>query len=313
MNVQKVEFKSAGLTLIGELYLPQGFDQSKQYKTIVVTPPAHQIKEQTPAVYGPLFANMGFVYFAFDYNSKGESEGYAEGFRNDENAFRKHEDLRNAISYLSAQPFVDNDQLYGVGICGGGNIMSSVLITDMRVKAFASISAMLATDAMFFADSSAFQGMITAANQARQRMFDTQQTETFDLFGYDDPHYLENNPNLSGAQLDGYDFYGTSRAGSETYPRFSNQVLSNIYESAVINIGEQYADRMVQPFLGVVGELADTAIATELFYDKVTSAKELFKVPGANHVDLYDVEEYVTVAAEKIAYFFDSLHTGNNA
>ncbi|GAM66471.1 hypothetical protein JCM19236_3923 [Vibrio sp. JCM 19236] len=306
MKVQKVEFKSLGLNLVGNLYLPEGFDENQQYKTIIVTPPAHQIKEQTPAVYGPLFANLGFVFFAFDYNSKGESEGYSAEFRNDENSFRKHEDLRNAISFLCAQPYVDTDKLYGVGICGGGNIMSSVIISDLRVKAFSSISAMLATDAMFFSDKDAYKGMITAANDTRQRMFETQKGENFDLFGYDDPNYLENNPQLSGAQLEGYDFYGTKRAGSQTYPRFSNQVLSNIYESAPINIGEQYADRMLQPFLGVVGEKADTAIATELFYDKVTSHKELFRVPGASHVDLYDVEEYVSQAAEKIASFFDS-------
>ncbi|NOI79858.1 alpha/beta hydrolase [Vibrio tubiashii] len=306
MKVQKVEFKSLGLNLVGDLYLPENFDHESQYKTIVVTPPAHQVKEQTPAVYGQLFAKLGYVYFAFDYNSKGESESYSEGFRNDENSFRKHEDLRNAISYLCSLPYVDQDKLYGVGICGGGNIMSSVLITDLRVKAFASISAMLATDAMFFADNEAYKGMITHANQARQGMYDSQQADNFDLFGYDDPEYLAKNPQLSGAQLEGYDFYGTKRAGIETYPRFSNYVLSNIYESAVLNIGEQYADRMVQPFLGVVGEKADTAIATELFYDKVSSNKELFRVPNASHVDLYDVEEFVVIATEKIAQFFDS-------
>ncbi|CCN81578.1 putative alpha/beta-Hydrolase [Vibrio nigripulchritudo SFn27] len=305
MKVQKVKFKSLGLTLAGNLYLPEKFAPNQQYKTIVVTPPAHQIKEQTAAVYGPIFAKLGFVYLAFDYNSKGESESYKEGFRNDENSFRKHEDLRNAISYLCSVPYVDQNKLYGVGICGGGNIMSSVLITDLRVKAFASISAMLATDNVFYSDKAAYQGMITEANQARQRMFESEQSETFDLFGYEDPDYLEKNPNLPGAQLEGYEFYGTKRAGSETYPRFSNYVLSNIYESAPINIGEQYADRMVQPFLGVVGEKADTAIATELFYEKVTSEKALFKVPGASHVDLYDVEEYVNIAAEKIAQFFD--------
>ncbi|MEH0697913.1 alpha/beta hydrolase [Vibrio owensii] len=306
MTVQKVEFKSLGLTLVGDMYLPQGFDESKQYKTIVVTPPAHQIKEQTAAVYGPIFAKLGFVYLAFDYNSKGESDSYSEGFRNDENSFRKHEDLRNAISFLCSLPYVDKDKLYGIGICGGGNIMSSVLITDLRVKAFASISAMLATDAMFFGDKAAYRGMIGAANDARQRMYNEQSSETFDLFGYDDPDYKWNNPQASDAALEGYEFYGTARAGTETYPRFSNQVLSNIYESAVLNIGERYAEHMAQPFLGVVGERADTAIATELFFEKVTSPKELFIVPGASHVDLYDVEEYVTVAANKIAEFFNN-------
>lgn len=77
MKVQKVEFKSLGLNLVGNLYLPKGFDANQQYKTIIVTPPAHQVKEQTPTVYGPLFANLGFVFFAFDYNSKGESEATA--------------------------------------------------------------------------------------------------------------------------------------------------------------------------------------------------------------------------------------------
>lgn len=307
MTIQTVNFQSAGIKLVGTLYLPENFSEEARYKTIMMTPPAHQIKEQTLAVYGPMFARQGFICLAFDYNSKGESDGYSDYIRNDEHAFRKQEDLRNAISFLCSRPWVDPAQLYGVGICGGGNIMSSVLITDLRVKAFASISAMLATDALFFSDPAAFRGMIEHANQSRQKTFDEEKPETIDLFGYDDPEYLSKHPELSGAQLEGYDFYGTARAGSETYPRFSNQVLGNIYESAVLNIGEQYADRMQQPFLGVVGEHADTAFSTELFYDKVTAHKALFRVPGASHVDLYDVEEYVYVAVEKITAFFDEV------
>ncbi|MCV6588961.1 MAG: alpha/beta hydrolase [Marinobacterium sp.] len=304
MTIQTVHFQSAGINLVGQLYLPDNFSETQRYKTIVVTPPAHQIKEQTAAVYGPLFAKQGFIFLAFDYTSKGESQSYSESIRNDEHAFRKQEDLRNAISFLCNLPYVDQEQLFGVGICGGGTIMSSVLITDLRVKAFASISAMLATDALFFADADAFTAMVNTANQSRQAIYNTEAPQTIDLFGYDDPDYPSKHPELSGAQLDGYDYYGTARAGSETYPRFSNQVQGNIYETAILNIGEHYADKMQQPFLGVVGELADTAFATELFYDKVTSHKELFRVPGASHVDLYDVEAYVSFAVEKITAFF---------
>jgi len=184
--------------------------------------------------------------------------------------------------------------------------MSSVLITDLRVKAFASVSAMLATDALFFSDTDAFRGMINAANQSRQVMFNSEMPHTIDLFGYDDPDYIENNPDVSAGMLEGYDYYGTPRAGSETYPNFSNQVLGNIYDTAVLNIGEHYADKMQQPFLGIVGEQAETAFSTELFFDKVTSAKELFRVPGASHLDLYDVDEYVDVAVEKMVTFFSS-------
>ncbi|MCV6621338.1 MAG: alpha/beta hydrolase [Cellvibrionaceae bacterium] len=307
MKMKRVEFDSVALSLVGNLYLPEDFDEAKQYKTIVVTPPAHQIKEQTAAQYAPKFTEQGFVFFAFDYNSKGESQSYKEGFSNDENNFRKQEDLRNAVSYLSSLSFVDKERLFGLGICGGGNVMSAVMITDLRLKAFASISAMLATDAMFFADQQAFVQMVNGANDARQSMYESNQPLTVDLFGYDDPDYLEQHKGSSSAELEGYDYYGTDRAGSATYPRFSNKVLANIYDSVTLNIGEQYADRMIQPFLGVVGEKAETAICTKLFYDKVSSEKEYFVVPGASHIDLYDRNEYVTIAANKIADFYSNI------
>jgi dienelactone hydrolase len=307
MSMSRVEFYSNGLTLVGHLYTPEDFDAAQTHPAVIVTPPAHQIKEQTAAQYAPFFTQKGYVYFAFDYNSKGESESYQEGFRNDENNFRKQEDLRNTISYLSSLDFVDSSALFGVGICGGGNVMSGVVISDLRIRAFASISAMLATDALFFADQDATRQLFTSANQARQKIYETNTPELIDLFSYDDPDYLTNNPDASPGQLEGFDYYGTERAGSQRYPRFSNQVFANIYDSVTINIGEQYADRMLQPFIGVVGEKAETAMFTRGFYDKVTSDKEYFVVPGAMHLDLYDQAQFIEVAVDKITEFF-SVH-----
>jgi hypothetical protein len=86
MNIQRLEFSRAssmGLILVGNLYTPDDFDATKQYKTIIVTPPAHQIKEQTKAEYAPKFVDQDYLLFAFDYNSKGESQSYKEGIRND--------------------------------------------------------------------------------------------------------------------------------------------------------------------------------------------------------------------------------------
>lgn len=64
---------------------------------------------------------------------------------------------------------------------------------------------------------------------------------------------------------------------------------------------------MLQPYIGIVGDNADTAPFTELFYDKVTPHKQLHRVAGASHVDLYDVEPYVTEAVEQIDQFFKAL------
>ena len=82
-------------------------------------------------------------------------------------------------------------------------------------------------------------------------------------------------------------------------------VLGSIYESAVLNLGEHYADKLLQPYIGVVGAKADTAMATKAFFDKVTSEKEYIEIEGASHVDLYHKEEFVQQAVDKITAFFD--------
>ncbi|NET53009.1 MAG: alpha/beta hydrolase, partial [Merismopedia sp. SIO2A8] len=52
----KVTFKSFGVDLVGNLYLPEGFDENKKYKAIVSASPFPQVKEQVMATYGPEMA-----------------------------------------------------------------------------------------------------------------------------------------------------------------------------------------------------------------------------------------------------------------
>lgn len=301
-GANKVSFQSKGVTLVGVLYLPDNFDRKETYEGIVMTPPFPQVKDQVLANYGPKMAERGYAALAFDYNSKGESDSYDPKFRDDEDFPRKWEDLRNAISYLGSLPFVQG--INGLGFCGGGNIMSSTIITDLRVKAFASVSAMMASDMMQFADRDMFIQRIKAANATRQQMFETGDPVTHDYFGYTDPDYLAKNENMAPTQLEGYDYYGTKRGGSETYPNFTNELLSTVDETAVLNLGEQYADKMIQPYCGIVGSEADTAICTKIYFDNVTSEKEFHEIQGASHVGLYDIPENIAQVVEIVDTFF---------
>ncbi|WOO40577.1 alpha/beta hydrolase [Rubellicoccus peritrichatus] len=301
-GANSVSFKSKGINIAGVLYVPENFDSSKSYEGVVMTPPFPQVKDQVMANYGPKMAERGYVALAFDYNSKGESDSYEPNFRDDENMTRKWEDLRNAISYLGSLSFVEG--INGIGFCGGGNIMSSTIITDLRVKAFASVSAMMASDMIQFANRNAFIQQVKAANAARQKMFETGEPVSHDYFGYEDPDYLEKNPDLSGTVAEGYDYYGTGRGGKETYPNFTNVLISTVFETAAINPGEHYADKMIQPYCGIVGSEADTAICTKAFFDKVTSEKEYHEIKGASHVGLYDIPENINKVVEIIDTFF---------
>lgn len=299
-----INFHSKSVKVVGDLYTPADFDESKKYSAIVMTPPFPQVRNQALANYGPKFAEAGYVALAFDYVSKGDSDSYTEGFRNDDDFPLKWEALRNAISFLGAQNFVDTNNIFGFGMCGGGNIMSSTIITDLRVKAYATVSAMMATDMIQFADKEAFKALVTAANEARQKTFETGEPVQHDFFGYTDPDFLEKNPGLAGGQLEGYDYYGTARGGTETHPNFSNVLMSHANETAVLNLGEHYADKIVQPYCGIVGELAETRICTDAFYAKVTAEKELHEIAGASHVALYDKPEYVKQVADIVTTFF---------
>ncbi|MEM1224025.1 MAG: alpha/beta hydrolase [Verrucomicrobiota bacterium] len=186
-----ITFKSKGIKIVGNLYLPNDFELSKNYEGIVMTPPFPQVKDQVLGNYGPKMVERGYVTLSLDWNSKGESGTYEEGFRDDENIPRKWEDLRNAISYLGSLPFVGS--INGLGFCGGGGIMASTIISDMRVKAFASVSAMLVTDMITFGDKNGYISRIKAANDARQKMFETGQAMNSDAFGYTDSDFLKKN------------------------------------------------------------------------------------------------------------------------
>lgn len=82
--------------------------------------------------------------------------------------------------------------------------------------------------------------------------------------------------------------------------------MSSVNETALLNLGEHYADKFVQPYCGIVGENADTRIATEVFYEKVTSPKELHKIPGATHVSLYDHPDQIQQVVDKLTAFYST-------
>lgn len=92
MNLQAgkntVTFKSFGMDLVGDLYLPEGFDSSKKYKAIVGASPFPQVRGQVLATYGPEMAKRGFVFFGFDYLGMGDSPALPGEFKQSRYMFR---------------------------------------------------------------------------------------------------------------------------------------------------------------------------------------------------------------------------------
>ncbi|MCG8323183.1 MAG: alpha/beta hydrolase [Cytophagales bacterium] len=103
--MKKVTFQSNGLTLAGNLYFPVDFDESNTYPAALIGGSLTSVKEQMAGTYAKKLAEHGIVALAFDYRNYGESEGQPRQY---EDPSLKLQDLEEAVTYLSARPYVSN-------------------------------------------------------------------------------------------------------------------------------------------------------------------------------------------------------------
>lgn len=63
---------------------------------------------------------------------------------------------------------------------------------------------------------------------------------------------------------------------------------------------------LTQPALFIAGTEAGSLWQSELAYSKATAAasRELYKINGATHMDLYDIPQFVNQAVDKLEKFF---------
>ncbi|NOU58365.1 alpha/beta hydrolase [Marinifilum caeruleilacunae] len=300
----EVMFKSQALKLAGLLFTPENFDSNQKYPTVVFSGPFNQIKEQMGAVYGEKFANKGYVFLSFDHLGYGDSEGE---IRDNENSFIKMESIRDAISYLGTLDFVDKTKIYGLGGCASGGYMPLVAVTDKRMAAIATVSGMMDNKTSYFGMMTKEQLMpiFEMANAARQKAYETGEVEYYDAL----------NMANTDPSNEGYDYYMTARAGRETYPNYSHLAPMFLMENAPLTSATSYAPYLYTPYLGIIGEntvpeegetpsLLHTGPLTVDFYNAASEPKELYKVPGASHVSLYDIDKDVDKAVDKMVEFF---------
>lgn len=303
-----INFQSQGVTLAAHLYTPQDFNANNHYPAVVISSAFNQVKEQTGAVYGSMLAEHGYVAISFDHLGYGDSEGK---LRNNENAFIKIESIRDAISFMGTLPFVDKDNLFGLGVCASGGYMALVATTDKRLKAIATVSGMMGNKASYFEtmDRATITNLIALQNAGRQKAYETGTVEYVDALGLEAEAAL-----IKAGQTpsEGYDYYMTERAGAQTYPNYSHLSPSFMLEAPMLADATSYAPYLYTPYIGIIGEKAMdpangalcTGPLTKQFYEQASEPKELIEIPQASHVDLYDRKAFVTIAIAEMDRFF---------
>lgn len=303
-----ITFKSQGVKLAAHLYTPEKFNSNASYPAIVISSAFNQVKEQTGAVYGAQLAARGYIAISFDHLGYGDSEGE---LRNNENAFIKIESIRDAISFMGTLPFVDRSKLFGLGVCASGGYMALVATTDKRLKAIATVSGMLGNKSSYFGtmDRETVTGLIALQNAGRQKAYETGVVDYVDALGL-----KAEEEAIKAGQMpsEGYDYYMTERAGTQTYPNYSHLSPSFMLEAPMLADATGYAPYLYTPYIGIIGEKAMdpasgalcTGPLTKTFFELASEPKEFVEIPGASHVDLYDREMFVESATDAMDHFF---------
>lgn len=300
-----VTFKSFGVDLAGDLYLPEGFDPNKKYKAIVGASPFPQLKEQVLATYGPEMAKRGFVFLGFDYLGMGDSKALPGEHMRSRYAFRLIENTWDAVSYLGTLQFVD--EIMGLGVCQGGSTIASAAVTDHRMKKLAMVSGMMAADHFQWLGREVTDPQIAAANEAAQKMYETGEPVYRVEYGFtgklSKEEYVAQNGDTFAAT---YDYYGRDGyRGPKAVPGFTMSHIANHPMQSLFALSDVYADKIVQPSIIIYGENASTASLSEKFIEKLTCEYEVKKVKDLEHMDFYYKPEAVKLSADAVTEFFN--------
>ncbi|MGW1781865.1 alpha/beta hydrolase [Streptomyces sp. NPDC002143] len=296
--MQNVTFTNAGVTMAGNLHLPDGFSEGRSYPAIVSVHPGGGVKEQTAGLYAAKLAREGFVTLAFDASHQGASGGTP---RHLEDPASRVEDVRAAVDHLSTLGFVDADRIGVLGICAGAGYAVNATMTDRRVKAVGTISPIDIGAAYRLG----WDGSEPVANQlatldavAQQRAAETRGADAAVV-----PYVPETVDETTVPDMaEAHDYYRTPRA---QHPNADNRMLftsiANIY---AFDAFHQVETLLTRPLLMVAGSKAGSLWQAERLLPRVNSPKELAVVDGAGHVSLYDVPEYVDQVTAHLTPFF---------
>jgi hypothetical protein len=129
---QKVTFYSDGLRISGILFMPDGKDSCPG---VVLPQGTVGLKEhyRSPVICS-LLADAGFAALTFDYRGFGESEGLTNQPRNQIVPHEQIQNVRDALTFLSARAGIDAQRLALFGFCWGGTHSVYVGSIDPRVK-----------------------------------------------------------------------------------------------------------------------------------------------------------------------------------
>lgn len=303
VSMQKVSFSNQyKMKVAGNLFIPKNLNGDVKHGAIVVGHPMGAVKEQSSNLYAAKLAEQGFVTLSLDLSFWGASEGQP---RNAVLPDVYAEDFSAAVDFLGTRPFVDRNRIGVLGICGSGSFVISAAKIDPRMKAVATVSMY----DMGAANRNALNHSQTVEQRkqiiavaAEQRYVEFTGGET----SYTGGTVHELKADTHPIQREFFDFYRTPR-GEFTPERSSPNLTTHPTLTSNVKFMNFYPFNDIEtisprPMLFISGDGAHSKEFSEEAYKLAAQPKELFIVPGAGHVDLYDRVNLIPF--DKLTSFF---------
>jgi len=305
LTAEKVSFKNQyQMQVVGNLYRPKGLDPKTRAPAIIVAHPMGAVKEQSSNLYAQKLAEQGFVTLSIDLSFWGESEGQP---RNAVAPEMYTEAFSAAVDFLGTRSFVDRNRIGVLGICGSGSFAISAAKIDPRLRAIATVSmydmGAVTRNGLNHGQSLA-QRKETIARAAEQRYveFEGGKTKWVDYLP------LELPADADPVRREFFDFYRTPRGQAipegRTLELTQNRPISSEVKFANFYPFQDIETISPRPMLFISGSEAHSREFSEDAYKRAGQPKELFIVPGAGHVDLYDRVELIPF--DKLTGFFQT-------
>lgn len=301
VTMEPVSYKNRyGITVAGHLYLSKEIDKTQKLPALLIGTPYGGVKEQGAGIYAQTMAERGFVALAFDESYNGESSGEPRRVSSPDIFV---EDISAGVDFLGTRSFVDRNRIGAIGICGSGGFTVKAAQVDRRIKAVSTVS-------MYDMSAVVRDGwMNSMTDEQRNQTLDQLAEQRWKDFESGTPELTPPFPSepadavpegLDPITSEFFEYYAMKRGfHPNSIGAFTITSSMAFMNFPLMNYIDSISPR---PLLFVIGENAHSRYFSEEAYEKAAEPKELYTVPGARHIDLYDRTDMIPF--DKLEAFF---------
>jgi hypothetical protein len=292
-QVEKVTFESNNQTLVGNLYLPDDYQEETKVPGVVVTGAWTTVKEQMPATYAKEMADRGYAALAFDFRNWGESGGKE---RQLENPANKTQDIIAAANYLTTRPEIDGNKIAGLGICASAGYMADAAVQSEDIKAIALVAPWLHNREIVnqvYGGQKSVQSLIDTSRQAQAKYEATGELSLIPAASNTDKN----------AVMQEAPYYTDPNRGA--IPEYVNEFNLASWEGWLTFDGIKIADNLTKPVQIVHSEAAAIPQGAKEFYNRLPGEKNQLWLENITQFDFYDSPEAVTTTSDAVVQHFE--------